>query len=272
WVDQERARRDPFGADIPQVPVGALWSGECVFDELGLPQDMWRFFHGDEAWALDLSRRYNDLSEKIVGLRLLNETPSDKTHPWPKIKELHDIFEARNVWEGGATGSWWLQQSANTPAELSALLDRVEARLANLRDFLFPENWEEEKQRQKSLGRRIGVWRGQRGPCTFACSVFGAENLLMLYYDDPELMRRFSDLLGVRLLSGCVLSRRRASLIQLPGPEAGNGMTTTAPCSMRRCMTFLPCPFTGLFSRTSRPLPGTRGSSIATPPWGIYCR
>jgi len=196
WVDQERARRDPFGADIPQVPVGALWSGECVFDELGLPQDMWRFFHGDEAWALDLSRRYNDLSEKIVGLRLLNETPSDKTHPWPKIKELHDIFEARNVWEGGATGSWWLQQSANTPAELSALLDRVEARLANLRDFLFPENWEEEKQRQKSLGRRIGVWRGQRGPCTFACSVFGAENLLMLYYDDPELMRRFSDLLG----------------------------------------------------------------------------
>jgi len=26
--------------------------------------------------------------------------------------ELHDIFEAENVWEGGKTGSWRLKQSA----------------------------------------------------------------------------------------------------------------------------------------------------------------
>lgn len=201
WADQEVANTDPFGSHILQVPLGAICNWECVFDELGLEQDWWRFLHGDEAWALEISRRYNDLAERIVGRRLLNERPADRTRQWPAVKGLHDIFEAENVWEGGPNGSWWLKASAHTPMELAALLDRVEQRLDHLRDFLFPKDWEDEKRRLKGLGVAMPVYRWQRGPCTFACSIFGLENLLLLAYDDPVLFRRFSEVLGRAILA-----------------------------------------------------------------------
>lgn len=201
WVDQEVANQAPFGADIPQVPLGAICNWECVFDELGVTQDWWRFQYEDERWALDLKRRYNDVAEKIVGKRLLDESPSDPTRQWPEVKALYEIFEGRNVWEGGPTGSWWLHQSANTPEELSALLDRVEKRLECLREFLLPENWEAEKHRLNGMGVKLPLYRWQRGPCTFACSIFGVENLLFLSYDDPALLHRFSDVIGRAILA-----------------------------------------------------------------------
>lgn len=201
WQDQQIANADPFGTAIPQVPLGTLGTWECVFDELGEPQNWWRYLFEDEAGALELRRRYNDKAEKIVGRRLLHETPSDPARHWPAIKELHDIFEAKNVWEGGPNGSWWLKQSANTPTELAALLDRVEQRLESLRTFMLPENWETEKARLLALGCTVPRYRWQRGPCTFACSIYGVENVLFLYYDDPGLMRRFSDVLQRTILA-----------------------------------------------------------------------
>ncbi len=137
---------------------------------------------------------------------------------WPKVKELSDIFEAENVWEGGKSGSWWLKQSATTPEELSALLTRVEERLPNLRDFILPENWDAEKARLIALGRPVPRYRGQRGPCTFATSVYGAENMLFLSFDDPALFARFSDVLGRAILARATLERACWS------------WTLTAPC------------------------------------------
>lgn len=200
WRDQQLARPNPFGADIPQVPLGAICNWECIFEELGIEQDWWRFDH-DKQWALDISRQYNDIAEKIVGRRLLPEKPGQPELAWPAVKALHDIFEAENVWEGGQNGSWWLKQSADTPQELVALLDRVEARLENLREFMLPETWDAEKARLTALGRNVPLYRGQRGPCTFACSIFGPENLLFLAYDDPDLFTRFSDVLGRAILA-----------------------------------------------------------------------
>lgn len=200
WEDQAIARQDPFGPDIPQVSFGAICSGECIFDELGVEEDRPRF-SSDTDWALDLKRRYNDLSERIVGKRLLGEGESKPGPSWPPIKSLHDIFEAENKWEGGKTGSWWLNQSANSPEELAALLDRVEERIANLREFMLPEDWEDRKKQMTDLGRNVPRYRGQRGPCTFACSIYGPENLLLLFYDDPALFSRFSDVLSRAILA-----------------------------------------------------------------------
>lgn len=223
WRDQAVAAADPFSEDAPQCSFGAILNLECVFDELSVAQDWWRFLHADEAWALDLSRRYNDLSERIVGRRLLNERPSNRERQWPEVKGLHDMFEARNVWEGGATGSWWLKQSASSAEELGALLDRVERRLdGDLRGFLLPGNWAEEKTRLTALGRKPPLYRGQRGPCTFACSIFGAENLLMLYYDDPGLMKRFSDVLTRAILERARILDEEAGFTPVTAPRGWN--------------------------------------------------
>ncbi|MGH7144813.1 MAG: hypothetical protein ACREJ2_11900 [Planctomycetota bacterium] len=196
WADDALARRDPFGADIPQIPLGIHMGSEAVFDELGIAED-WHRLHHDAVWRAELHRRYNDRAEKIVGRRLLDETPPDPTHQWPAIKQLHDIFEARNEWH---RESYWLHEAARTPDELAELLDRVERRLDRLREFLLPPNWAAEKTRLSALGLRPPLYRSQRGPVTFATSIYGVENLIFLYYDHRDLMERFRDLLQRAIL------------------------------------------------------------------------
>lgn len=187
WADNEIACKDPFGKNIPQVAFGASTTSECVFDELGVAEDMWRY-NNDEAWRLSLNKAYNDKAEKIVGRRLLNEKPGDPSVKYPEVKGLHDVFEAKNVWH---QGSWWLQQSANTEDELKALLDRVESR--DIRKFILPENWAAEKARLMAKGIKPPLYRSQRGPCTFATSIYGSENMVFLTLDNPDLAKRLSN-------------------------------------------------------------------------------
>ena len=191
WADQEVAIKEPFG-NIPQVPLGlAGMSGECIYDELGIPEDYWKY-EQDETWRLEMHKAYNDKSEKIVGKRLLNEKSHDKTKDYPAVKQLFHVFESENVWHAG---SWWLQQVAHGEDELTALLDRVEARLENLRDFILPEGWDEAKARLLPQGIKPGLIRGIRVPVTFATSILGAEDLIYLIYDNPDLASRFSRLI-----------------------------------------------------------------------------
>lgn len=197
WADQEKARANPFGADIPQVPLGMLMSGECVYEELGVPVDFWRYAH-DEPWRLALNKAYNDKAETIVGRRLLSEAPVQHHLQWPGTKTLADVFEAPRVWQ---SESWWIEQSAHDPDELRALLDRVEARIPALRKFLLPPEWEPEKKRLREAGVKPPLYRSQRGPVTFATSIYGLENLMFLIMDEPALAARFRDTILAAMLA-----------------------------------------------------------------------
>jgi len=189
WADQAVAAADPFGADIPQVPLGIMMSWECIPTELGVESDPWRYMH-DKEWALELNKAYNDRAERIVGRRLLNEaSPSEKPR-FPGHKGLNDLFEAKNEWHAG---SWWLQQSAHGEDELRALLDRVETRLDDLRAWMLPPDWDERKAECLAAGVKPPLYRGQRGPVTFATSVYGTEEFLFLVLDNPDLAVRFRD-------------------------------------------------------------------------------
>lgn len=197
WEDDAVAKRDPWAGECPQVPLGIGMSSECVFAELGIPVDFHRLTH-DHDWRSARHKRYNDLAEEVVGRRLLSETPPpDPTRRYPPTRELHDIFEAKNEWH---TDSYWLHQSARNEDELRALLDRVERRLENLRAFLLPPNWDQERERLLALGVKPPLYRGQRGPVTFATSVYGVENLVFLILDNPDLAVRFRDLILRALL------------------------------------------------------------------------
>jgi uroporphyrinogen decarboxylase len=188
WHDQQLARADPFGENIPQVPLGMLMSGECVYAELGLEEDFWRYEH-DPSWRLELNKSYNNRSQEVVGRRLLSEEYSDPTWHWPATKTLADIFEAQQTWNT-TSQSWWLHEAAHDEDALVALLDRVEARLENLRDFLLPENWDEEKERLQNRLAPPPRYRHQRGPVTFATSIYGCEKLIYLILDHPDLAAR----------------------------------------------------------------------------------
>lgn len=187
WAEQDLACAAPWSFETPVLPFGIRMSGECVFDELGIAPDYWRYDH-DEPWRLELNRLYNRRAERLVGRTLLSEAASDPQRRWPAVAGLHDLFEARNEWHDW---SCWLRPSASTRAELVALLDRIDHK--DIRSKILPANWADEKARLLSLGVPPPRYRAQRGPITFACSVFGPENLIYLIQDDPPLAARFRD-------------------------------------------------------------------------------
>ena len=187
WADQQVARADPFGKNIPQAPLGIMMSIECVFDELGMPEDWWTLRH-DGAWRARVGMAYNDKAERIVGRRLLSVEVPDESRQYEGVGGLHDVFEARNEWHAGA---WWLMQSAHNEEELKALLDRVEAK--DIRREILPPDWNEQKVRLMPLGVKPRPYRSQRGPVTFAASIYGVENLIYLIMDNPRLAERLRD-------------------------------------------------------------------------------
>jgi uroporphyrinogen decarboxylase len=194
WAANDAALRDPFSPACAYLPMGIVMSDELVFDELGVAPKWHRLFHDAEYHAA-LCRRYNDRAEAVTGRRLVPEQLSSDLDPaQPAVRTLADIFEARSEWRE-ESWSWWLHPSAGSEDELSALLDRVERRLERLRDFLLPEGRGAQQARRSSSGRKLPAYRHQRGPVTFATSVYGAENLIYLILDNPGLAGRFRDLI-----------------------------------------------------------------------------
>ena len=192
WADDSEAQKDPFGPDIPQVPFGAHCWEECIFDELGIPEDR-RRFESDPQWLCEAAKAYNDKAETIVGRRLLSELPpatdADPACIGP-IKQLHDVFEMPNVWNEDSQ-SYWLRESATNEDELKALLDRVDER--DIRSFILPDNWDELKPKLVRSGSFPPAYRSQRGPVTFSTSLYGTDRLILLINDNPDLAARLRD-------------------------------------------------------------------------------
>ena len=191
WADDEWAQEDNcFSAAAPQMALGIRMSDECVFSELQEEGEPWGIT--PRARRIDLNRRYNDIAERTVGIRLLPEEYPPEDAAFPPCKRIGEVFGGVYSYEHG---SEWLSSPIDTPAALSARLDAVEK--LNLRDFLLPENWDAEKRRiYETYGMRPAQQRHIRGPITLMCSIYGSENFIFLAMDEPELAERFSSLVA----------------------------------------------------------------------------
>ena len=117
----------------------------------------------DEPWALDVAKRSNDVAERIVDRRLLNEARGRRASGRKSRHSRH--LRARNVWEGRPGRIVVAPPIPRTPpADSPRSQYRVGRRLENLRDFLLPENWDAEKARLTALGAPAPLYRDQRGP------------------------------------------------------------------------------------------------------------
>ncbi len=204
WKDDELAHEDNcFSEKASQVALGLLMSDECVYAELGEEGDSWG--REEPGRRYDLNRRYNDLSEKIVGKRLLAEIPPETVVSFPYVKRVGEVFGGTYEWPAN-TGEW-LHSPIKTIEELEAQLDRVDS--LDIESFILPDGWEREKKRIfQETGKRPELMRHIRGPVTLATSIYGVQNLIFLYYDAPELFERFShSILRVVLAIAAVMDR-----------------------------------------------------------------
>lgn len=197
WADDELAHRDNcFFSEAPQVALGIRMSRECVYAELDEKGDPWA--PEEPARRYDLNRRYNDRAEQIVGIRLLPEIPPEEVVQSPALKRIGEVFEG--TYERGVRTGEWLHSPISTPSELEAMLDRVDK--LDLVDFMLPDDWE---TRETSP-----LLRSIRGPVTLATSIYGVEELIFLYYDAPELFKRFSSTIRRVLLEMSAILDREA--------------------------------------------------------------
>ncbi len=189
WADDETAHRENcFYEGAPQVALGIRMSDECVFSELCVPGDPWGTL--DPEKRAEYNKRYNDKAEKIVGRRLLDESVKNPDAVLPPVKRIGEIFGG--IYEQRESTSEWLHSPLKSYKELEKRLDWISN--TNLEDFIFPDNWQYEKKRiYEKYGVIPSAYTSIRGPVTLACSIFGDERLIYMYYDAPELFKRFSD-------------------------------------------------------------------------------
>ena len=136
WADDALAHKDNcFYAGAPQVALGIRMSDECVFAEQGNP---WGNIPRERRIALN--KRYNDLSERIVGRRLLQEKFPEPDSNFPPYRKIGEVFGGEYIDNGTSV---WLKPCCSTPKELETVLDRVDQ--LDLYDFLIPKNWVKEK-------------------------------------------------------------------------------------------------------------------------------
>lgn len=186
WRDDEAAHENNCFSGAPQVALGIRMSDECVFAELDEEGTPWMPIPHKR--RIELNKQYNDKAEKIVGKRLLKEDFLPEDARFPYVKRIGEVFGGQYIYHNQTE---WLTQSVHSNEELEALLDRVEA--MDIRSFMLPEDWSQEKKRiYETYGVKPDLMRHIRGPVTLACSVMGAENLLFLIMDEPDLARRFS--------------------------------------------------------------------------------
>jgi uroporphyrinogen decarboxylase len=195
WKDDEEAHKNNcFNPEAKQAAFGIRMAFECVFPELGIEGHPWAEYPPET--QAEYAKRYNDKAEKIVGKRLLMEEYSASRIRFPYIKRIGEVFEGVYSIRENIE---WLEGKIKTPEELEGLLDRVEK--LDMASFIFPDTitpelkkiYEESGQKPDPFnlgGRHI------RGPVTLATSIMGVENFLLLYYDAPELVKRFSRILG----------------------------------------------------------------------------
>ena len=190
WRDDELAHlNNCFNPSAPQSALGIRMSHECVFAELGVPGEPWGKI--DPVRQSELNKRYNDKAEKIVGRRLLTESYPMPEESLPYVKRIGEVFGGKYEYR---SGSEWLTESVSGEKELEALLNKVDA--MDIREFMLPENWEAEKTRIfETYGKKPAVMRHIRGPVTLACSIMGAEDFIFLCMDEPDLAKRFSDVI-----------------------------------------------------------------------------
>lgn len=187
WENDEAAHKQNCFAQAPQVALGIRMSDECVFAELGEDGNPWAYTEVNR--RRDLNRRYNDLAEKIVGKRLLNEEflPDDAQLPY--VRRIGEVFGGEYMMHNQTE---WLKEGIADAEALEKKLDEVEK--MDLRAFMFPKNWEEEKKRVfETYGVRPSPCHHVRGPVTLACSLMTTTEFLYFLADEDELAERFSN-------------------------------------------------------------------------------
>ena len=166
------------------------------------PDDHWLFefldvastirYYEDKSHRDALHRQANAITRAHVGKAFFDEDTWEHSP-----KRIENLFGSEFRYE--ENGTPWLQPATNDPEEFARILDRAEA--TNIGEWALPEPFLKEWEKRKDVGKLLpALGTGSRGPATIMTSVLSAEDVFFWMEDHPDLMRRFSELLGTKMI------------------------------------------------------------------------
>jgi uroporphyrinogen decarboxylase len=188
WTENEKCQG--FTTVKPRCSVSFAPDDHWIFEFMAVPSTL-RYYQ-DKTYRDDLHREVNRLTKEYVGTTFFDE---DTWRHEPK--RIENLFGCEFDYHEGGTP--WFVPVTNDPDEFSNVLDRAEA--IDMHDWALPEAYLAEWEFRKQVGKKLPLLgTGSRGPATIMTSVLTPETLFFWMYDHPDLMRRFRDLLAVKIV------------------------------------------------------------------------
>jgi uroporphyrinogen decarboxylase len=188
WAENERCYI--FSSDKPRCPLSFSPDDHWLFEFLGVPSTV-RYYH-NKPYRDDLHRQANRLLMQFIGQTYFEEDTWE-TAP----RRIENLFGCEFAYHEQSTP--WLMPVTDDPVEFCRILDQAER--TNLLAWALPDDFCAEWERRKSEGKPLpALGTGSRGPATVMTSVLKPETFFYWSVDHPDLLRRFRDLLAVKMV------------------------------------------------------------------------
>ena len=188
WAENEQG--DALTPRKPRCAVSFSPDDHWLFEFMNVPSTV-RYYQ-DKAYRDGLHQEVNRVTKEYVGKTFFEE---DSWQYSPR--RIENLFGSYFAYLEGSTP--WLSHVTEDPAEFDRILDQAEA--TDIRTWSFPEEFLAEWETRQHQGKDLPLLgTGSRGPATIMTTVLKPETALLWLFDHPELMRRFRDLLMVKMV------------------------------------------------------------------------
>ena len=188
WAENERCRR--FTTGKPRCSVSFAPDDHWIFECMAVPSTL-RYYQ-DKTYRDNLHHEVNRLTKEYVGTTFFDEDT------WQyEPKRIENLFGCEFEYHEGGTP--WFVPVTDDPDEFAKVLDRAET--MDMKRWALPEEFLAEWESRKQAGKKLPLLgTGSRGPATIMTSVLTPETLFFWMYDHSDLMRRFRDVLAVKMV------------------------------------------------------------------------
>lgn len=195
WEENEQCQA--FTTQKPRCSTYFSPDDHWLFEFMSIPSTL-RYYQ-DKAYRDDLHRQVNAITQEYIGQAYFEEDTWEHSP-----KRIENLFGCEFEYHEGGTP--WLIPVTKNPDEFSEILDHAES--INLKDWLFPEpflaEWASRLAKSETMPL-LGT--GSRGPATIITSVLDVETAIFWFYDHPDLMAQFRDLLAEKMVELNLLLR-----------------------------------------------------------------
>jgi uroporphyrinogen decarboxylase len=190
WAENDACLEAESSTAKPRCALAFSPDDHWLFEFLAVESTV-RYYY-DKPYRDRLHREVNRITKQYVGKAFFDEDTWEHSP-----RRIENLFGSEFAYTEGATP--WLTHVTADPREFSRILDRAEA--TDVAQWALPDEYLAEWEARKAAGKPLPLLgTGSRGPATIMTSVLQPETVFLWFYDHPDLMRCFRDILARKMV------------------------------------------------------------------------